>query len=149
MTSTPDIEPDVAEARRELGAQHRNGMAEALRKLKGEEPPLEGGAQVVFKNGNGYNLPSPFVVDLDKVLFDIRAMLLEKNASYGNSALDPIRCFSRADAVEQIKVRIDDKISRLMRGNMIGKDATAVAAEDVTLDLIGYLILLRIAQKKG
>jgi hypothetical protein len=47
------------------------------------------------------------------------AMLLEKNAKYGNSALEPIRCFSRADPVEQIRVRLDDKLSRLMRGTRI------------------------------
>jgi len=67
-------------------------------------------------------------------------MLVEKNRNYGNSALDPLRIFSKADAVEQLRVRIDDKLSRLMRG----KDA----GEDVILDLLGYLVLLRIAMKK-
>jgi hypothetical protein len=63
-------------------------------------------------------------------------MLIEKNRAYGNSALDPVRVFSKADAAEQIKVRLDDKISRLMRGQAAG--------EDVILDLLGYLILLRV-----
>ena len=36
-------------------------------------------------------------------------------------------------------MRIDDKLSRLARGRAAG--------EDVTLDLIGYLILLRVAEK--
>lgn len=70
----------------------------------------------------------------------IKSMLLEKQKSYGNSALDPVRVFSKADPVEQIKVRLDDKLSRLARGTASG--------EDVVLDLIGYLVLLRIAQKK-
>lgn len=70
----------------------------------------------------------------------IKAMLLEKNAAYGNSALDPLRIFATADAVEQIRVRIDDKLSRLARGHAAG--------EDVTADLIGYLVLLRVAQKR-
>lgn len=70
---------------------------------------------------------------------EIKAMLLEKNVAYGNSALDPVRVFSKSDAVEQIKVRIDDKISRLMRGKEIG--------DDTVLDLIGYLVLLRVAMK--
>ena len=69
----------------------------------------------------------------------IAHMLQEKNAAYGNSALDPVRVFSRADPIEQIKVRIDDKLSRLARG--------ADCGEDVELDLIGYLVLLRIARK--
>lgn len=45
----------------------------------------------------------------------LAAMLLAKNASYGNSALAPLRVFSRADAAEQLRVRIDDKLSRLAR----------------------------------
>lgn len=69
----------------------------------------------------------------------IRDMLLDKNESYGNSALDPVRIFSDADADEQLLVRIDDKLSRIMRGNEY------VGDDDIT-DLIGYLILLKIAR---
>jgi len=69
----------------------------------------------------------------------IKEMLIAKNAAYGNSALQPVRLFSKADTVEQIRVRIDDKLSRLQRGESAG--------EDVTFDLIGYLILLRVAEK--
>lgn len=67
-------------------------------------------------------------------------MLAEKNRAYGDSALNPIRCFSKVDKLEQIKVRIDDKLSRLMRGNEAG--------EDVIFDLIGYLVLLRVAMRE-
>lgn len=42
-------------------------------------------------------------------------------------------------AVEQINVRIDDKLSRLARGNEYPGD-------DTELDLIGYLILKRVVQ---
>lgn len=66
-------------------------------------------------------------------------MLIEKNCVYGNSALAPVRVFSRASTVEQILVRIDDKLSRLARGSAAG--------EDVEKDLLGYLVLLRIARK--
>ena len=66
-------------------------------------------------------------------------MLQAKNAAYGNSALDPVRVFSSADPAEQLRVRIDDKISRLARGT--------AADEDVVLDLIGYLVLLRMAER--
>lgn len=38
---------------------------------------------------------------------EIEEMLVEKNRAYGNSALEPVRLFSKADAVEQILVRID------------------------------------------
>lgn len=66
-------------------------------------------------------------------------MLLAKNRAYGNSALDPVRVFSRASSVEQLLVRIDDKLSRLARGSAAG--------EDVEQDLLGYLILLRVARR--
>jgi hypothetical protein len=68
-------------------------------------------------------------------------MLIGKNRQYGNSATDPIRIFSRADTVEQIKVRIDDKLSRLARGH------AGLETEDITMDLIGYLVLLTIAER--
>lgn len=70
---------------------------------------------------------------------DIAGMLRGKNKAYGDSAMNPVRVFSKADKVEQLKVRIDDKLSRLARGQ--------AQDEDVILDLIGYLILLRIANR--
>jgi len=62
--------------------------------------------------------------------------LIGKNRKYGNSALDPVRIFSKADAAEQIRVRIDDKLNRLAQGQ--------TDDEDTVLDLVGYLILLRV-----
>lgn len=69
----------------------------------------------------------------------VRDLLLSKNAAYGNSALDPVRIFSKASPVEQLLVRLDDKLSRLARGSSAG--------EDVELDLLGYLVLLRVARQ--
>jgi hypothetical protein len=70
----------------------------------------------------------------------IAELLLEKNRHYGDSALNPVRIFSRCGPVEQINVRIDDKLSRI---------ATSEAddPEDAELDLIGYLILKRVAMR--
>ena len=82
-----------------------------------------------------------FVAALDAELAEVRAMLIEKNRAYGNSALDPVRIFSSADATEQLRVRIDDKISRIQRGSNAG--------EDVAFDLLGYLLILRIAERQG
>lgn len=70
----------------------------------------------------------------------IKAFLVEKNLAYGDSALHPVRVFSKATTIEQLLVRIDDKLSRMQRGFEFGSD-------DTTLDLIGYLILLRIAME--
>ena len=72
---------------------------------------------------------------------EIGDMLIEKNRAYGNSALEPVRVFSRADTVEQIKVRIDDKLSRIARGREFGD-------EDTVKDLVGYLVLLMVARRK-
>ena len=78
--------------------------------------------------------------DIARVCDDVKQLLLEKNAKYGDSALEPVRTFSKASAVEQILVRIDDKLSRIQRGaGIVGDD------EDVIQDLIGYLVLLTIA----
>jgi hypothetical protein len=72
----------------------------------------------------------------------IAQMLIEKNISYGDSALDPVRIFSKADPVEQLHVRIDDKLSRLMKG-------TDYPGDNDIDDLIGYLVLLKIAKEKN
>lgn len=94
---------------------------------------------------NGGDMASPtaatFETSVRSVLDEIGEMLISKNRAYGNSALDPVRIFSKVDSAEQIRVRIDDKLSRLVRGSGAG--------EDVTLDLIGYLILLRISETKA
>ena len=66
----------------------------------------------------------------------IKDLLLKKNKSYGNSAAEPVKIFSKIKTIEQINVRIDDKLSRISRGNEFDN-------EDTEQDLIGYLILKR------
>lgn len=73
---------------------------------------------------------------------EIAEMLIKKNISYGNSALEPIRIFSKADSKEQIRVRIDDKLNRIQNDQAFPGD------NDID-DLIGYLILLKIANKSN
>jgi hypothetical protein len=75
------------------------------------------------------------MADAISIVCKIHCEILQaKNASYGNSAADPVRIFSKADPLEQINVRIDDKLSRLIRGHGYPGDND----ED---DLIGYLLL--------
>ncbi|HUW35028.1 MAG TPA: hypothetical protein VM223_25740 [Planctomycetota bacterium] len=69
-----------------------------------------------------------------EVCDELKAMLLGKNASYGNSVFEPVRIFSHADPREQIAVRLDDKLSRLMRGH-------AAPGDNDKRDFIGYLII--------
>ena len=71
---------------------------------------------------------------------DIKELLIHKNRKYGNSALQPNRIFSKCSATEQLLVRIDDKLNRIMKGaGLLATD------EDVVNDLIGYLVLLKIS----
>jgi len=71
----------------------------------------------------------------------IKDLLLEKNAKYGDSALTPIQVFSKLDSEEAICARIDDKMSRICNSGL-NPDT-----EDTLNDLIGYLVLLKIARK--
>tara|TARA_Y100001938_G_scaffold17321_1_gene21292 strand:+ start:4840 stop:5127 length:288 start_codon:yes stop_codon:yes gene_type:complete len=80
--------------------------------------------------------------EISAVCNDIKELLLYKNKQYGDSALNPSRIFSKASAVEQLLVRIDDKLNRIKKGaGLVGED------EDVIQDLIGYLVLLKIGLK--
>jgi hypothetical protein len=76
--------------------------------------------------------------DIATVCDELKALLLDKNRKYGDSALNPVRIFSQANTVEQLKVRMDDKLSRL-------RNAQADDDEDPVTDLIGYLVLYKVA----
>lgn len=76
----------------------------------------------------------PELIDLE--CQNLAEMLKAKNRQYGNSFVDPVRIFSRVSPEEGLRIRIDDKLSRIARGDAAG--------EDTILDLIGYLILLRV-----
>ena len=74
---------------------------------------------------------------------EIRDLLLSKNKAYGDSALEPDNIFSKLDNAQAICARLDDKLSRIKTNGL--DDAT----EDTLDDLIGYLILLKIARETG
>ena len=79
---------------------------------------------------------------ISTVCDDIKELLIHKNRKYGNSALKPNRIFSKCSATEQLLVRIDDKLNRIMKGaGLLATD------EDVVNDLIGYLVLLKISME--
>lgn len=79
---------------------------------------------------------------ISKICDEIKEFLINKNIAYGDSAVNPIRIFAKSDAIEQINVRIDDKINRFLQG-------TKYPGDDDELDLIGYLILKRVAKLKN
>ena len=78
-------------------------------------------------------------VDIVVVLDEIKELLLEKNKRYGDSALSPVRIFSKADTLEALRCRMDDKLSRI-------RTSDPDDAEDAYLDLLGYLVLYRVSQ---
>ena len=79
-------------------------------------------------------------IEIAKVCDRVKELLLQKNAKYGDSALNPVRIMSQSHTTEQICVRIDDKLSRIKSGaGLLACD------EDVVLDLIGYFVLLKVA----
>jgi len=77
--------------------------------------------------------------DIATVCDEIKELLLSKNRKYGDSALNPVRVFSKSDSLEQIRVRMDDKLSRL-------RNAQTDEDEDVIADLTGYLVLYQVAK---
>jgi hypothetical protein len=85
---------------------------------------------------------SDTIKDIKRICTQIEKMLIEKNLAYGDSALDPVRIFSKATSIEQLLVRIDDKLSRFARG-------TDYPGDNDIDDLIGYLILLKIAKERS
>ena len=86
-----------------------------------------------------HSVAAPAGTKIWKACHEIAHMLIDKNISYGNSALEPVRVFSKADSREQLYVRIDDKLNRLMKG-------TDYPGDNDIDDLIGYLILLKVAK---
>lgn len=67
----------------------------------------------------------------------MKTVLLEKNKRYGDSALNPIRVFSKLNASDGILIRLDDKLSRIV-------NSKELRTNDVC-DMIGYLSLLAIS----
>lgn len=82
-----------------------------------------------------------FKHDISSMIDKIESTLLIKNIEYGNSVFEPLRVFSKANPIEQINVRLDDKLSRMIN------DCNKTIKEDTAFDFIGYLILRMIAEK--
>ena len=86
------------------------------------------------------------LLEVKYILGQLQDLLEEKNKAYGDSALNPIRLFSKAGAAKSLCVRIDEKLGRI-KNRGVNEDT-----EDTLMDLMGYLVLLKIAidrEKKG
>ena len=71
---------------------------------------------------------------ITKVLFGLQNLLHYKNTKYGDSALNPVKIFSKHDADSGILIRLDDKMSRIMNSE------EGLRKNDVA-DILGYLTL--------
>ena len=76
---------------------------------------------------------------IEEICESMKNLLLEKNKNYGDSATNPANVFSSGSAVDSICARIDDKLMRIQNKGINDK------TEDTVSDLIGYLILLKVA----
>jgi hypothetical protein len=76
---------------------------------------------------------------IDSECQNIAEMLKAKNKAYGNSFAEPSNIFCKLSAMDQLNVRIDDKLNRIAKGQNL-----EAVQEDTILDLIGYLILKRV-----
>jgi len=82
--------------------------------------------------------------EIRQVMDEVTELVLSKNRQYGDSALDPVNIFAKGDPTQLIRVRIDDKLNRLIQG-----DDSIEADEDIIKDLMGYLCLLLIAMRRA
>ncbi len=79
---------------------------------------------------------------IEEMCDSMKELLLQKNRSYGDSATNPSNVFSKGSPVDSICARIDDKLMRIQNRGINDK------TEDTVSDLIGYLILLKVAMYK-
>lgn len=78
---------------------------------------------------------------LDDQLNEIKQRLTTKHEAYGD-AEDFITVFSKSTAIDRLQISIDDKLSRIANHQ-------ADDAEDAETDLLGYLVLLKIAKRNA
>lgn len=83
------------------------------------------------------NTSNTLAEQINLVCDELRDMLLEKNRKYGNSAIEPLNVFSALGPEEGVRVRIDDKLKRVVSGQCDDD-------EDIPMDLAGYMVLLTI-----
>ena len=93
----------------------------------------------MVEKGKVYGMEYPFPPKVEqapigKVVEALSEFLMAKNKNYGNSALKPIKVFSKVEPTNSICVRMDDKISRIVNSKEFRKN-------DI-VDLTGYLVLL-------
>lgn len=77
--------------------------------------------------------------EISSIFDGLKALIVEKNKRYGDSALEPVRLFAtRIEPGDAIRIRLDDKLARVRNSGELRKNDVA--------DLMGYLCLLCISE---
>lgn len=71
--------------------------------------------------------------EVSDICHELKKFLLVKNERYGDSALKPIKVFSKGTPGDKIDTRMDDKVSRIVKSEEQRKNDF--------VDLAGYLVL--------
>tara|TARA_Y100001937_G_scaffold49962_1_gene69560 strand:- start:853 stop:1233 length:381 start_codon:yes stop_codon:yes gene_type:complete len=79
---------------------------------------------------------------IEEMCESMKDLLIQKNRDYGDSATNPSSVFSSGSPIDSLCARIDDKLMRIQNKGINDK------TEDTVSDLIGYLILLKVAMHK-
>jgi hypothetical protein len=82
--------------------------------------------------------PTSTQTKIDQVFGSMSRLVQEKNRRYGDSAIKPLRVFSKLSEDEGIKVRLDDKLNRVINAKEIRKNDIA--------DIMGYLCLFCVSK---
>lgn len=72
------------------------------------------------------------------ILIGIANLLIDKNISYGDSALSPNNIFGNLSAEDALYCRINDKLSRIANNQTYQSEYM----QDAVIDIIGYCTLL-------
>ena len=83
------------------------------------------------------NEETPSQKKIIEVCDSMKDLLLYKNKKYGDSALNPKNIFYKGDSTNSIKIRLDDKLGRVMNSG-------ETRVNDVC-DIIGYCVLLLVS----
>lgn len=138
MNPEPEIDVEYIERWRE-GEERKN--EEAAERLLAERAADSDRVKAEIKEGDPLTDTQRLI---SEVCDEYREFLLKKNLQYGDSAIHPVRIFSKCTDEEQLLVRIDDKLSRLVRG-----DNSLEPDEDIMDDLLGYWLLLKVVRRKA
>ena len=82
---------------------------------------------------------TPTQQKIKDILSGMTDLLLYKNRKYGDSAIHPKKIFYKGDSTNSIRIRLDDKIGRVMTSTEEKPRVNDVA------DIIGYCTLLLVS----